>query len=227
MGTGSDQLAYSCSVGGTHWEALGGGKGLPGPRPVLFFAPAQIKKRVAEWGARLASAPGRRRGRLSSRASPIGDRPWLRVVAATGSRGRRRPIRRCSKAGFPATKAGSWRCERRCAARARRSIAAPRCRYAGSSNTSGAFDDELDARAGQSWSDRSPICRRGRAHFRRAEIPVLRETVEALEALRANEEQTDANSIGEMIGGDPLMTLKVLATRRRIAAAASSPAPRP
>jgi hypothetical protein len=49
------------------------------------------------------------------------------------------------------------------------------------------------------------------AHFRRAEIPVLRETIEALEALRANEERTDANSIGEMIGGDPLMTLKVLA----------------
>ena len=49
------------------------------------------------------------------------------------------------------------------------------------------------------------------SHFRRAEIPVLRETVDALDALRANEERTDANSIGEMIGGDPLMTLKVLA----------------
>ncbi len=49
------------------------------------------------------------------------------------------------------------------------------------------------------------------AHFRRAQIPVLRETVDALEALRANEERTDANSIGETIGGDPLMTLKVLA----------------
>jgi len=47
-------------------------------------------------------------------------------------------------------------------------------------------------------------------HFRRAEIPVLRETIDALDALRANEERTDANSIGEMIGGDPLMTLKVL-----------------
>jgi hypothetical protein len=45
-----DRLAYSCSVGGTHWEGLGGGKGLPGPRPVLFFAPAQGKKRVADWG---------------------------------------------------------------------------------------------------------------------------------------------------------------------------------
>jgi len=48
-------------------------------------------------------------------------------------------------------------------------------------------------------------------HFRRVEIPVLRETVEALDALRANEDRTDANSIGEMISGDPLMTLKVLA----------------
>src|SRR3982751_1471392 len=47
-------------------------------------------------------------------------------------------------------------------------------------------------------------------HFRRAEIPVLRETIDALDGLRANEERTDANSIGEMISGDPLMTLKVL-----------------
>ncbi len=49
------------------------------------------------------------------------------------------------------------------------------------------------------------------AYFREAEIPVLRETADALEALRANEEHTDANSIGEMIASDPLMTLKVLA----------------
>jgi hypothetical protein len=48
-------------------------------------------------------------------------------------------------------------------------------------------------------------------HFRRAEIPVLRETVDSLDGLRANEDLTDANSIGELIGGDPLMTLKVLA----------------
>ena len=46
--------------------------------------------------------------------------------------------------------------------------------------------------------------------FREAEIPVLRETIEAIGALGENEEATDANSIGEMIGGDPLMTLKVL-----------------
>jgi HD-like signal output (HDOD) protein len=49
------------------------------------------------------------------------------------------------------------------------------------------------------------------AHFCAAEIPVLAHTSEALEALRVNEDDVDANSIGEMISGDPLMTLKVLA----------------
>ena len=49
------------------------------------------------------------------------------------------------------------------------------------------------------------------AHFRAAEIPVLAQTAEALEALRLNEDKVDANSIGEMISVDPLMTLKVMA----------------
>jgi HD-like signal output (HDOD) protein len=48
-------------------------------------------------------------------------------------------------------------------------------------------------------------------HFRDAEIPVLADTADALEALRANEDQVDANGIGEVIATDPLMTLKVLA----------------
>jgi hypothetical protein len=44
-------LKYSCSVGGTHVEQLGGAKDLPGPRATLFFAPAQASKRQADWGA--------------------------------------------------------------------------------------------------------------------------------------------------------------------------------
>ena len=47
--------------------------------------------------------------------------------------------------------------------------------------------------------------------FARAEIPVLAETAEALEQMRATEDDVDANSLGEMIAADPLMTLKVLA----------------
>ena len=64
----ADRLACSCSVGGTHWDSLaapGAGANLPGPRPTLFFAPAQMKKRSAPppegWGrvgleSRIASA---------------------------------------------------------------------------------------------------------------------------------------------------------------------------
>ena len=42
-----ERLTYSCSVGGTHHAALGSGSGLPGPKPQLFFAPAQMQKRQA------------------------------------------------------------------------------------------------------------------------------------------------------------------------------------
>ena len=48
------QLMYSCSIGGTHVDQLGqkgAGKDLPGVRATLFFAPAQAKKRSADWGA--------------------------------------------------------------------------------------------------------------------------------------------------------------------------------
>ena len=50
-----DALKFSSSIGGTHWDALGSARDLPGPRPTLFFAPAQVKARSAPppqgWGA--------------------------------------------------------------------------------------------------------------------------------------------------------------------------------
>ena len=49
------------------------------------------------------------------------------------------------------------------------------------------------------------------AHFQAADIPILADTADALEAMRPHEDDLDANTIGEMISGDPLMTLKVLA----------------
>ena len=49
------------------------------------------------------------------------------------------------------------------------------------------------------------------AHFQAAPIPVLACTAEALEALRAREDDVDANLIGETVAVDPLMTLRVLA----------------
>jgi len=49
------------------------------------------------------------------------------------------------------------------------------------------------------------------ACFRDAEIPVMADTADALEAMRDREDDIDANLIGEMIADDPLMTLKVMA----------------
>ncbi len=81
----ADQLMYSCSVGATHWDARGSGQGLPGPLPVLFFAPAQVEKRKADWGAnalqlRIADASA---AFLQRVCDP--QRPWLRVVRGRGT----------------------------------------------------------------------------------------------------------------------------------------------
>jgi Protein of unknown function (DUF2855) len=84
-----DALRYSCSVGGTHWDELGSARDLPGPRPVLFFAPTQFAKRSAAppagWGpaelnARIAIA-------WTAFMKPLNDPavPWLRVRTAHGA----------------------------------------------------------------------------------------------------------------------------------------------
>ena len=80
-----NRLTYSCSVGATHWEALGSGKGLPGPRPVPFFAPAQIKKRNADWSA--AGLQQRIAEAWAAFMHPATDpqHPWLRVVRGRGA----------------------------------------------------------------------------------------------------------------------------------------------
>ena len=43
-------LKYSQRIGGTHWDAGGDDADIPGPRREFFFAPAQIKKRIDDWG---------------------------------------------------------------------------------------------------------------------------------------------------------------------------------
>lgn len=48
-----DALKLSSAVGGTHWEAVGGGQdGLPGPKVELFFAPTHIARRIGDWGGK-------------------------------------------------------------------------------------------------------------------------------------------------------------------------------
>lgn len=81
-----DRLAYSCAVGATDWTHAGEGRGtpLPGPRPQLFFAPARIAKRSADWGrdglaSRLDAAW---QGLLADAAAA--SPPWLRIEPARG-----------------------------------------------------------------------------------------------------------------------------------------------
>ena len=45
------QLKFSSAIGATHVSEMGVTHGLPGPKATMFFAPAQIKKRSAEWGS--------------------------------------------------------------------------------------------------------------------------------------------------------------------------------
>lgn len=79
----ADELKYSCAVGATHWEdaTVGEGAGaIPGPKPVMFFAPTQIGKRMQEWGreaydARMAAAW---RGFVLSAAN------WIEVAEGEG-----------------------------------------------------------------------------------------------------------------------------------------------
>lgn len=77
-------LAYSSSIGGTHVGELGGGRDLAGPKPVLFFAPAQIKKRSGEWGPQVL---GQRlveawQQFLAAVGNP--QQPWLQVQRHSG-----------------------------------------------------------------------------------------------------------------------------------------------
>ena len=75
-----DQLKHSAQVGVTDWQNANlRVPGLPGPKPVFFFAPKYAQERIGDWGfegfqTRLAQAWN----------AFIGSTSWLRVVEHTG-----------------------------------------------------------------------------------------------------------------------------------------------
>ena len=80
-------LMFSSSIGGTHWSALGSARDLPGPRPVLFFAPAQVKVRSASppqgWGA---AELQRRMGQAWAQfIGQVNKHGWVRIVMRPGA----------------------------------------------------------------------------------------------------------------------------------------------
>ncbi len=83
----ADALRFSSSIGGTHWSALGSARDLPGPRPVLFFAPAQVKARSAPppqgWGA---AELQRRMGQAWAQfIGQVHEQGWVRIVMRPGA----------------------------------------------------------------------------------------------------------------------------------------------
>ncbi len=82
-----DRLTHSASVGGAHWDELGAkgaSRDLPGPPPTLFFAPAQVDKRLADWGPaglqqRMAAA-----WQAFMQALTNAQAPWLTVQRGRG-----------------------------------------------------------------------------------------------------------------------------------------------
>ena len=75
-----ESLKYSQRIGGTHWDAGGGDEDLPGPAREFFFAPAQIQKRIADWG------PQGFQERLGASWKEFQDASssWLRIERAYG-----------------------------------------------------------------------------------------------------------------------------------------------
>jgi len=66
----ADHLRHSAAVGTSHWDKFAPPRNLAGPKPEFFFAPAQIAKRRAEWGA----------GEIEARITAA----WKRIAADSG-----------------------------------------------------------------------------------------------------------------------------------------------
>lgn len=74
-----DGLSRSIIVGGTHWQADRAPIARPGPTPVLFFAPDQIRKRAGEWGYKELEARF-----MSALRAFVADASWLNVRQHVG-----------------------------------------------------------------------------------------------------------------------------------------------
>ena len=75
-----DKLAFSSIVGVTHWEAGRPPKGLPGPKPTMFFGPGQVEKRFEDWGA----DEYRRRAAAATERLYRSSRDWLNIEYRVG-----------------------------------------------------------------------------------------------------------------------------------------------
>lgn len=76
-----DQLKHSMAIGRSHHEAPPRAGELPGPKPAFFFAPAQVKKRLQDWGPR-----GYQERVATALKQFVGwSHGWLRVQRSSGA----------------------------------------------------------------------------------------------------------------------------------------------
>lgn len=82
-----NHLRYSMVIGNTHVDERaepGSARDLPGPRATFFFAPAQIKKRTGEWGARVFGERLARAWFGFTQRAAAGTPPWLQIQTHHG-----------------------------------------------------------------------------------------------------------------------------------------------
>jgi hypothetical protein len=77
-------LKYDCAIGAAHVAELGSGKDLPGPPVVMFFAPAQVKKRATEWGREVLGARMLSAWQAFTKRATNAQSPWLQVQQHKG-----------------------------------------------------------------------------------------------------------------------------------------------
>ena len=73
-----EDLKYSCAVGMSHRDRNPPGKGLPGAKPIFFFAPDRLRKRAEDWGR---EGLGERTAAAWDDFVPVA-KDWLRVTRA-------------------------------------------------------------------------------------------------------------------------------------------------
>lgn len=79
-----DALVYDCYAGSAQKTAFLEDSTLPGPKPLLYFAPVQIRKRNADWGPQEVNRRfNEAQGRFIREVSAPGNR-WMRMVEHQG-----------------------------------------------------------------------------------------------------------------------------------------------
>jgi len=77
----ADRLVHSCRVGATHWEEVALDATVPGPEPVMFFAPDRVEQRRKDWG------PGGLEDRAGAALTAFVEsaRGWMEIVEHWGA----------------------------------------------------------------------------------------------------------------------------------------------